>query len=106
MQIGRRPAIAIVVVVVVLIFSGTLDWMLDMAFNPWARATPPIFGAWTGTLTAGNGERLIVSLEMQRALSRDEMICIRCAQIEGTAATCDARGTVLRYHVSGSPTDR
>jgi hypothetical protein len=77
-----------------------------MAFNPWARANPSLFGTWTGSLTAGNGERLIVSLELQRALTERGSICMKCAQIEGSVATCDARGAVLRYRVSGSPSDR
>ena len=63
---NRRVLIAGFVVVTLLILSGAFDWALDMAFNPWARASPSLFGAWTGSLTTGNGERLIVSLEMQR----------------------------------------
>jgi hypothetical protein len=104
--ITRRAGIAFMVVALVLIFSGALDWGVDLVLYPWARANPPLLGTWSGTLTTGNGERLIVSLEMRRTVREREGFCVRCAQIEGNAATCDARGTVLRYRISGSPSDR
>jgi hypothetical protein len=104
----RNPGVGIGVVVVggILIFSGAIDWALDMAFYPWARATPPLLDEWTGPLTTGNGQRLVVSLEMHRAPTRRGIPCAKCAQIEGRAATCDMRGAVLWYRVSGSPSDR
>jgi hypothetical protein len=106
MVITRRAGIAFVVVALVLIFSGALDWGLDMAFYPWARATPPLLAEWTGPLTTGDGQRLIVSLEMHRARTARGTVCVKCNQIEGVAATCDPRGTVLRYRVFGSPANR
>lgn len=103
---SRRSAYIILGVMVVVLFSGALDYGLDMLFYPWARANPPLLDHWVGELTTGNGVRLGVALDMHRAYTDDGTICTRCNQIEGTATTCDARGTILRYRISGSPTDR
>jgi hypothetical protein len=102
----QRLGLLVIVLGAFVIFSGALDLALDLAFFPWARATPPLLGEWSGSLTTGNGVRLLVSLEMHRALTARGDICVRCSQIEGTATTCDAAGTVLRYRISGSPEDR
>lgn len=91
----------------VVVFSNAIDRASDMVFRPWALADPPLLDHWVGTLTAGNGVRMALALDLRRAFDRNgDYPCARCAQIEGTATTCDERGTVLRYHISGSPKDR
>jgi hypothetical protein len=86
--------------------SPAPDWIIDMAFYPWAHADPPLLDRWAGRLTAGNGDRLDLVLVLRRSLDSDGRVCSNCNQIEGTAVTCDARGTVRRYRVAGSPRDR
>jgi hypothetical protein len=98
-----RVFIAVIVIMGVLIFTGAADRLSDMVFHPWAHADPPLLRSWVGRLTTGNGVPLAVGMTLQRARGRRGVPCVRCTQIEGTAATCDARGTVLRYRVSGSP---
>lgn len=98
-----RVFIAVIVILGVLIFTGAADRLSDMVFHPWAHADPPLLRSWVGRLTTGNGVPLAVGMTLQRARGRRGVPCVRCTQIEGTAATCDARGTVLRYRVSGSP---
>jgi hypothetical protein len=102
----RRSALLIFGLLIFLVFSGVLDYMKDMLFYPWARATPPLLDHWVGELTTGNGIRLGVAMDMQRDYMDDGTVCTRCSQIEGTAVTCDGRGTRLRYRISGSPRDR
>lgn len=103
---GRRSALLIFVLLAFLAFSGVLNYVTDMLFNPWAQATPPLLDHWVGELTTGDGVRLAVALDMQRDYTDDGSVCTRCSQIEGTIVTCDGRGTRLRYRISGSPKDR
>lgn len=99
-----RLFIAVIVIMGVLIFTGAADRLSDMVFHPWAHADPPLLRQWVGRLTTGNGEPLAVAIDLRRARGgRRAVPCVRCTQIEGTAATCDARGALLRYRVSGSP---
>jgi hypothetical protein len=98
---------AVFAILVVLLFAGAFDWLTDIMFTPWARATPPLLDEWVGRVTTGNGEQLAVVFALERARhDGGEGVCVRCAQIEGRAATCDARGNVRRYRVFGSPLDR
>ena len=90
----------------VFVLSPAMNWIRDMIFDPWAHATPSLFDHWSGRFTAGNGDRLDLVLVLRRRVESDGIVCGRCNQIEGTAVTCDARGTVRRYEVSGSPRDR
>jgi hypothetical protein len=100
----QRKALAIFAVLVVVVFSGAIDRLEDVLFFPWALAEPPLLDHWTGTLTAGNGVRMAIALDLHRA--DRECDSGRCTQIEGMGTTCDARGTVLRYRVWGTPDDR
>lgn len=102
----RWKAGAIVIVLIVLTFGGVIDRVQDMLFYPWARATPPLLDEWVGHLTTGNGEPLTVAFALVRGTDSDGSVCSNCAQIDGRAVTCDAQGTVRRYDVFGSPTDR
>lgn len=90
----------------VFALSDAPQWTIDMAFYPWARAQPPLLDEWVGHLTTGNGERLTVVFMLERAKRSRVARCTKCPEIEGSAATCDAYGKVLRYRVFGSPTDR
>ncbi len=103
---GNRRYWAIVVLGVALFFAGALDWGYDRLLYPWVLAQPPLLGSWVGTPTSGNGVPMVVGIDMARVRFERDEPCWRCHQIEGTAATCDARGTVLRYRLSGSPADR
>jgi hypothetical protein len=103
---ARWKAGAVVIVLVLLTFGGGIDWIHDMLLYPWARATPPLLDDWVGELTTGNGEPLAVAFALERGTNSDGSICANCAQIDGRAVTCDAQGTVRRYTVFGSPTDR
>lgn len=85
--------------------SPAPDWIFDLAFYPWVHADPPLLDRWAGHLTAGNGDGLDLVLTLERA-RYERGPCVRCNQITGTAVTCDARGTVRRYRVSGTPSDR
>jgi hypothetical protein len=102
----RWKAGAVVVVLVLLTFGGGIDWLHDMLFYPWARATPPLLDEWVGGLTTGNGEPLTVAFMLARGTNSDGSNCENCPQIVGLAVTCDARGTARRYEIFGSPTDR
>jgi hypothetical protein len=102
----RWKAGAIVIGLLVLTLGGGIDWFHDMLLYPWARATPPLLDQWVGQLTTGDGERLTVVFALERGTDSDGTVCANCAQIDGRAVTCDARGRVRRYEVSGSPTDR
>jgi hypothetical protein len=93
-------------IVVAYFLPNVLNGVTDRLFFPWALANPPLLDQWVGEVTTGNGVGLVVVMDLERDLTSDERVCIRCSQIKGTAATCDARGTVLRYRVSGSPKDR
>jgi hypothetical protein len=102
-----RFFVAVIVIMGVLIFTGAADRLSDMVFHPWVHADPPLLRQWAGRLTTGNGVPLAVAIDLRRARGgRRAVPCVRCTQIEGTAATCDARGTLLRYRVSGSPADK
>jgi hypothetical protein len=102
----RWKAGAILAVLVLLTFGGGIDWLHDLLFYPWARATPPLLDEWVGQTATGNGEPLTVAFTLERGTNSDGSNCENCAQIDGRAVTCDARGTVRRYKVFGSPTDR
>ena len=103
---SQRRALIIVAALAALTMSGASNWLIDAAFFPWAHADPPLLDSWTGRLTAGNGDRLDLVLVLRRRVDSDGTVCTNCNQIEGTAVTCDARGTVRRYRVAGSPRDR
>jgi hypothetical protein len=105
MEKARWQASAFVIGAVLLLAGGA-DWVHDIMFYPWARATPPLLDEWVGELTTGSGEQLTVVFMLERARTDDGSVCSNCAQIEGSAVTCDAHGNVLRYRVSGSPLDR
>lgn len=100
---SNRQAIFWFVIIAAVALSGALQWVRDAMFHPWAHADPPLIDRWVGQLTAGNGDRLDLVLSLQRA---DTEECHNCNEIEGTAVTCDARGTVRRYRLAGSPKDR
>ena len=101
----RQKQLAFVAVAAFFLL-GPADWVSDMVFRPWARAEPPLLDQWVGGLTTGTGERLDMVLVLKRRTFTDGITCARCAQIEGTAATCDGRGVVRRYRIAGSPSDR
>lgn len=91
----------------VFVLSPAPQYLIDMVFSPWAHADPPLLDRWAGRLRAGNGDDLDLVLVLRLAPeSGDGGRCLSCNQIEGTAVTCDARGTVRRYRVAGSPRDR
>jgi hypothetical protein len=102
----NRVFLGIVVVLGILVVAGLGDRLSDMLFYPWARAEPPLLRSWVGRLTTGNGVPLALGMTLRRARTRRGTPCAKCNQIEGIAVTCDARGTLLRYRVSGSPSDR
>lgn len=83
-----------------------LNPITDSLFHPWAFKRPPLLAQWIGTLTAGNGARLVVAMDLERDYDSDGMVCSRCNQIKGRAVTCDRQGTVLHYRIAGSPRDR
>jgi len=90
----------------VLYFTGGTNVIIDTLYFPWALAKPPLLRSWVGQMTAGNGVPLMIAFDLRRDLTTRGTICVRCSQIEGEAATCDARGTMRRYDVSGSPSQR
>ncbi len=102
----RNVGVIALVVIGAYFLPSLLNRVTDTLFLPWVHAEPPLFDQWVGRLTTGNGVRLVVAMTLERDLTDDERICIRCNQVKGTADTCDARGTVLRYRISGSPKDR
>jgi hypothetical protein len=103
----RRLGLMVVFLGAALILFFALERVSDMVFYPWALADPPLLDNWAGSLTTGNGVRMVVGIELRRARTDQGMtVCATCSQIEGSGATCDAHGTVLQYRVSGSPTDR
>lgn len=86
-----------------LAVTEVLQYVRDVLFHPWALTEPPLIDYWSGTLTTGNGVPLALVLDLERANNEE---CHNCAEIEGRAATCDGRGVVRRYRISGSPKDR
>jgi hypothetical protein len=106
LDVKSRIFLGAFIVLGILVVTGGADRLSDMAFHPWAHAEPPLLRHWVGRLTTGNGVPLVVALDLRRARGRRGVPCARCVQIDGTAATCDARGTLLRYRVSGSPEGR
>jgi hypothetical protein len=103
---GRGGIVALLVVAGVVL-GGPLDYLSDLMFYPWALERPSLMSGWRGALTAGNGERLVVTVQLARAVgSRGQRSCAKCAQLDGVAATCNAVGQVRRYRVSGSPKGR
>jgi hypothetical protein len=103
---SRLKAYALLAVLAAFVMSPAPNWIHDMLLHPWARADPSLFDRWAGRLTAGNGDRLDLVLVLRRHLDSDGSVCANCNQIEGSAVTCDARGTVRRYRLAGSPRDR
>lgn len=99
----KGPAVLALVVGVGLALSSVLQYLDDVLFNPWALAEPPLVDYWSGHLTTGNGVPLAIALDLRRAITEE---CHNCAEIEGRAATCNGRGEVRRYRISGSPKDR
>jgi hypothetical protein len=104
----RGPLALLVLAILAYLAVGPfLDYLSDLMWRPWARAQPSVLDGWRGQLTTGNGQRLMVSLHLERARTSDGRApCARCNHVQGTATTCDARGTVRAYEISGSPTDR
>jgi hypothetical protein len=98
--------VAIAVVLGGAVLAGGLDRLTDALFFPWVFARPPLLDDWTGRLRAGNGDTLTIGLTLRRTTSDSPEGCVRCNQIEGAAATCDAQGRLRRYRISGSPRDR
>jgi hypothetical protein len=83
-------------------------WAADAVFFPWAHADPPLLAQWSGRLTAGNGERFEVTLDLRRANFDDQgtNLCNKCPQIDGAATMCDAMGRTNVYQIFGTPSDR
>lgn len=102
----RNVGVIGLVVIAAYFLPNLLNRITDSLFFPWVHGQPPLLDQWVGRLTTGNGVRLVVAITLERDLTDDERICIRCNQVKGTADTCDERGTVLRYRISGSPKDR
>ena len=108
----RRPSHMRGIAILVLLASfayflpNVLNRITDAMFFPWAHASPSLLDQWVGQLTTGNGAALVVGMSLERDYTDRERVCVRCNQLKGSAATCDARGTVLQYRVSGSPRDR
>lgn len=102
----RNVSALALVVVAAYFLPNVLNYLSDRMFFPWALARPPLLDRWVGELTAGNGDRLAVALMLERDLTDSGRVCVRCLQLEGFASTCDNRGVVRRYRLSGSPTDR
>jgi hypothetical protein len=103
---SKLKAYAVLAALAAFVLSPAPNWVHDMLFYPWAHADPPLFDRWSGRFTAGNGDRLDLVLVLRRDRPSNGRVCTRCNQLEGTAVTCDARGTVRRYRVAGSPRDR
>lgn len=101
-----RVFIAVLGIFAGLYFTGGTNWLVDTMYFPWVHAEPPLLRSWVGQLTAGNGVPLMVAMDLERDLTTRGTVCVRCGQIKGAAATCDARGTLRRYRISGSPADR
>ncbi len=102
-----RAGLAVLALAALVVFSGALDYLSDKAFYPWALVKPGLMTSWRGSLTAGNGDRLTVSVQLQRARgSRGRRACAKCNQLEGVAVTCNAKGYRRTYRVAGSPKDR
>ena len=93
---------------IVALFFLVGRWAADAVFFPWADADPPLLAQWSGGLTAGNGERFEVTLDLRRADFDDQgtNLCNGCAQIDGTATMCDATGRTNVYQIFGTPSDR
>lgn len=102
----RNVGVLALVVAAAYFLPNLLNRVTDALFFPWVHAEPPLLDQWVGQLAAGNGVPLGVTMRLERELTDRETICMRCNQIEGSATTCDPRGTVLRYRISGSPKDR
>lgn len=102
----RSVGIIASLLVAAYLLPNLLNRVTDTLFFPWVHAQPPLLDEWVGRLTTGNGVRLVVAMALERDLTSDDRVCVRCNQIKGRADTCDERGTVLRYRISGSPKDR
>lgn len=104
---SKRQATFWFVVIAAFVLSDAPQWVMDALYFPWAHADPPLIDRWAGVFTAGNGDRLELVVVLKRTEHvGDEIVCYECNQIEGTAVTCDARGLVRRYRISGTPKDR
>jgi len=104
----KNKSVLIFLAIVALSFLGVARWVADAVFFPWSHADPPLLAQWSGRLTAGNGERFEVTLDLRRANFDDELtnLCNKCSQIDGAATMCDAAGRTKVYHISGTPSDR
>lgn len=100
---SKRVLLLAVALGVLLAVSQALRYASDVLFHPWALADPPLLAYWRGEFTDGTGARLAIVVDLERD---DVEECHNCPQIKGRAATCDARGQIRRYRVSGSPKDR
>jgi hypothetical protein len=104
---SKRQATFWLVVIAAFVLSDAPQWVMDALYFPWAHADPPLIDRWAGEFTDGNGDRLALVVLLKRTESvSGEVICYNCSQIEGIAVTCDARGLVRRYRISGTPKDR
>lgn len=106
MRFSRGWALLIVVAMAAFVLTDAANRVIDALFFPWAFADPPLLAGWSGTLTAGNGDRLTMTLALERDYTNRDEVCVRCNQIKGSATTCDAQGRIRRYRISGSPRDR
>jgi len=102
----KRYRVLWLAVIAAFVLSPIPNWITDTLFFPWVHADPPLFGRWAGDLTAGDGHHLDLVMVLRRKTWSDEGVCTTCSQLQGTAVTCDAQGTVRRYDVDGSPKDR
>lgn len=104
---GHRTATSLVIVVGgALALFGAFDYLRDFLFYPWALQHPPVMGGWVGPTTPGNGVPIALWLDIERTPAGPAGRCTRCNQLAGRAATCDGRGVVRHYRISGSPEDR
>lgn len=101
----QRKALLILGALVAVVLTGAIERTADLLLIPWVFADPPLFGHWHGQLTAGNGAKMRVAMEVRR-IEPEGRECWNCNQLEGTIVTCDTAGTIRRYRLSGSPRDR
>jgi hypothetical protein len=101
----------------VLVIGGIAVWYvgqrLDHWMYPWADTTsgrPVLLGSWVGQLTTGGKRPRVVWMEIvreQRPRATRHRRCRGCDDgIEGTLRTCDERGRIWQYRLSGTPEDR
>ena len=109
--ISRPFALAVLVIGGVVVWYGTRQ--LDHWLYPWADTTsghPVLLGTWVGQLTTGGRRPRVVLMEIVREQPPRRTRHRRCRDcddgIEGTLRTCDERGRIWHYRLSGKPEDR